>query len=915
MAHITLAGVLLDPTGEFSVGDRVRFTHQSTTGNTMRSAVSEIIVPPNGAYSIDLEYGLVLVEYNDYRLGQYRNLGVATVNATNTATSIPELLNAVVPVSSAELIQFQAIQSNCVAAQNSAVTSAAAALVSQNAAAASAATLDLINDLSQTINFDNAAIYKAFTATLPATKRVYLSDRDAYFTVVVGAGSNNGIDNISSDQVSASIQIVFGDTVDAKQLGISTTATSAFNTSVLDRMKVIRTSGGSGDGLPSVIDGGPYAIDADTEYDLYDFVGTGSLTWNTNTFNVGDMSKRLSSIEKLSAKMRKGDTVKIGFYGDSTVRGIGTTGASNPPVTGVAPDFIPVLPVGDLNSYSPDAVPQKFETFARVFYGNNNIICANGGYGGSGLINNFPIQFLEDIFLNNPDTDFNGVTHMFCNWAYNDATFDSGSLETYITNLTNLTKKLRGFGIEPVFMTPDPASNTGAAALLEVKGQLKNALYDVAKKLNIDIVPVGDDLIDFYDKSTMTAWSNDQPDGVHVNSRGHRVKVMSLLKHIGGKEMFIADDEVTNISPVDDRCRGLSKTIGTDSVIQQSKLHFGFRHRIATGNFVADEELSDIWVWCDSAQSVLYHMFGSNAYLDTTLFTEMPKITINNVAVNFDVGTEKIVRTADLGRPTFGPRVEEKPSVITKLRYGLNRIQLNAPDPTKISDGYYNTGYFAVVQGGNISPVNEGKIFDAVGSANTSKVRTPISLQPRHLLPTVGDNGAKHATFPFDQVKSPLTNQILTPDSVCDFRARLIDHTGFTFGGGFNQTLGSYGYAFYLDGSAIRLVRVECDLAGLATVVELANGVVVLADYNDKDVDFRLRGQFSLNNSVGQIISLYRITAGVPVSILSWNSENDAGKPVMSITGWSFGGFWDYVGGSAGEIIQISGGTVYSKIT
>jgi hypothetical protein len=116
MAHITLAGVLLDPTGEFSVGDRVKFTHQSTTGNTMRTAVSEIIVPPNGAYSIDLEYGLVLVEYNDYRLGQYRNLGIATVNATNTATSIPELLNAVVPASSAELIEFQSILSDCAAA-------------------------------------------------------------------------------------------------------------------------------------------------------------------------------------------------------------------------------------------------------------------------------------------------------------------------------------------------------------------------------------------------------------------------------------------------------------------------------------------------------------------------------------------------------------------------------------------------------------------------------------------------------------------------------------------------------------------------------------------------------------------------------------------------------------------------------
>jgi hypothetical protein len=153
MAHITLAGVLLDPTGEFSVGDRVRFTHQSTTGSTMRSAVSEIIVPPNGAYSIDLEYGLVLVEYNDYRLGQYRNLGVATVNATNTATSIPELLNAVVPASSAELIEFQTILSDCVAKAAAAEQSAIGAANSAIGAANSAATID--QDLYKIVRFNS----------------------------------------------------------------------------------------------------------------------------------------------------------------------------------------------------------------------------------------------------------------------------------------------------------------------------------------------------------------------------------------------------------------------------------------------------------------------------------------------------------------------------------------------------------------------------------------------------------------------------------------------------------------------------------------------------------------------------------------------------------------------------------------
>jgi hypothetical protein len=201
MAHITLAGVLLDPTGEFSVGDKVKFTHQSTTGSTIKSAVSVITVPPNGAYSINLEYGLVLVEYNDYRLGQYRNLGIATVNATNTATSIPELLNALVPVSSAELIQFQAILADAVAAQD-------AALVSQNAAAASAATLDLINDLSQAYIFDTVAAYQASTIVFPVGKTIHLNDRQADFTVIAGTGTATGYGVIASNQVSNSISLV-----------------------------------------------------------------------------------------------------------------------------------------------------------------------------------------------------------------------------------------------------------------------------------------------------------------------------------------------------------------------------------------------------------------------------------------------------------------------------------------------------------------------------------------------------------------------------------------------------------------------------------------------------------------------------------------------------------------------------------
>ena len=74
MASITLAGTLLDPNSDLSVGDEIRFTHTSTTGQTVKGAVSIITIGPSGSYSVNLQYGLVLVEYKDIRNTQFKKL-------------------------------------------------------------------------------------------------------------------------------------------------------------------------------------------------------------------------------------------------------------------------------------------------------------------------------------------------------------------------------------------------------------------------------------------------------------------------------------------------------------------------------------------------------------------------------------------------------------------------------------------------------------------------------------------------------------------------------------------------------------------------------------------------------------------------------------------------------------------------
>ncbi|URC15394.1 hypothetical protein JLT2_26 [Paraglaciecola Antarctic JLT virus 2] len=191
MASITLAGTLLDPNGDLAVGDQIRFTHNSTTGQTVRGAVSVVTINPAGTYTLPLQFGLVLVEYKDARNVDFKNLGVATVNSSNTATSIPELLNALVPVSSAELIEFQSILSDAVAAKT----------------AAEAAQAGQVSDLSIDYIFATVAAYKASAIVFPVEKKIHLSDRKADFRIITGTGTGNDSDIIASNTVSQSVEL------------------------------------------------------------------------------------------------------------------------------------------------------------------------------------------------------------------------------------------------------------------------------------------------------------------------------------------------------------------------------------------------------------------------------------------------------------------------------------------------------------------------------------------------------------------------------------------------------------------------------------------------------------------------------------------------------------------------------------
>ena len=114
MASIHLQGTLVDTLGEIDVGAIMTFTHLTNTGETIATTKIDLIIPPNGFYSIDVEYGQIRIDYTTRFTERF--IATVIVNQDSTATTIPELLNAAVPVTDPVILEMQSILADAVAA-------------------------------------------------------------------------------------------------------------------------------------------------------------------------------------------------------------------------------------------------------------------------------------------------------------------------------------------------------------------------------------------------------------------------------------------------------------------------------------------------------------------------------------------------------------------------------------------------------------------------------------------------------------------------------------------------------------------------------------------------------------------------------------------------------------------------------
>ncbi len=127
MASINLSGILREPLGEASSGNKIVFTHVSTTGEVIAGSSTRYTVEAGGSYNIDIEYGNVNIMTSDLDSRSWQNHGTTTINQDTTATTLPTLLNSFVPPTDEQILIFQDLVKDAEDARDASQAAAAAA--------------------------------------------------------------------------------------------------------------------------------------------------------------------------------------------------------------------------------------------------------------------------------------------------------------------------------------------------------------------------------------------------------------------------------------------------------------------------------------------------------------------------------------------------------------------------------------------------------------------------------------------------------------------------------------------------------------------------------------------------------------------------------------------------------------------
>jgi lysophospholipase L1-like esterase len=528
----------------------------------------------------------------------------------------------------------------------------------------------------------------------------------------------------------------------------------------------LATSGGIGDG--AWVD----RTDVTLRGDLATSTGAGlvgtadgitvQVKLNAIDAGLGTMSKdKIRTLEYWSSRMNSGATVKIVCYGDSTTAGYNTTGYSANPTTPVIGFDWTDAPVGltDQNARAPNAWPIKLQGILRAYHSNNNITVYNAGYSGQRLDNGWANYYYDTCVTNNPEIGVPDV--VLIGFGLNDTTDAGSSVSAHISETIALCEKIIAQGATPILVTCDAnyrsyagwSPSTSGRDNQEVAEQIDAAKKHISKTYGISIIDQSQMQRDWMSKNS--DYSNQyqlQNDGLHWGDSGNSMKSGYFAR------AFIQDIVVCNGA-------GIERVSWMDSRAKYQKSYTsswvpstgdeGFKYSrfpkiwyLQTSDYSARDVIFDMWLWCEGEQSSLIYRNFSNSNIGSSIAkADLPYFSVcSNDAVESPYFTAEMPLT---GEDSAYISATDRACFLCKLRYGLNRVRLYAPNDNTLQfwGGWFEINPFWKSKADNDSWINnygapnyvQVDALKNIGAVNIKWEADPVNNRVAFMFPEMED--------------------------------------------------------------------------------------------------------------------------------------------------------------------------------
>lgn len=412
----------------------------------------------------------------------------------------------------------------------------------------------------------------------------------------------------------------------------------------------------------------------------------------------------IKTLDYWAARMHGGETVRITCYGDSTTDGNGSSSwTANPttPVSGFPWDTAPVAN-SDHNAEAPNAWPIKLQTILRQYHRNNNISVYNAGYSGQQMQNGWANYYFEKAVLQNPYIPSNPQI-VIIGFGLNDITDAGNKITQHIAQTIEVMKKVVAAGATPVLVTCDAnwrSYNGWNAGSSGRDNEEAAAQIDAAKKYMASVLGVSIIDQDFMQKTWMSKnsdYSNQyqlQPDGLHWGDTGHSMKAAFVAQSFMPDILRCYGTDIERICWMDSRMRYAKNY--TSSWVPASGEE-GYRYSrfpriwyIQAADYAGSEVIFDFFVWSEGNQdSLLYRNFGNSNIGSAYAAEQLPRVRVFSLGSTTAYYDKEL---PDTGEDEAYINATDRPFYLTKLRYGLNRIQLIAPSTSGV--GAFWGGWF-----------------------------------------------------------------------------------------------------------------------------------------------------------------------------------------------------------------------------